>query len=77
MRFEKRADIDKVRMTILHDQRENFVGAQERHESDLCDTCQGTMLATYFRVPAHGRLVVPDFIEPTRAERARADAAVA
>ena len=58
------SDIKSVRLTVIKDERENFPGAVEKFESDLCDECEGILKFTYFGVKADGQLTIPAFIEP-------------
>ena len=64
---QKRRKVRTIRLAVVHDPRD--IVPDEQHVSDLCDTCQGTLLHTYFNVLAEGNLQVPAFLPPTTRER--------
>lgn len=68
----KQRTIKPVRFTIVVDERELHGTPPVQAQSDLCVTCVGTLLHTYFGIAAEGTLEVPGFVEPTSLERARA-----
>lgn len=67
--------IRKVVLSIVNDPR--FPSGTIRHEADLCPTCIGQTLYTYFGVPTEGILDLPAFIHPNRRDDASEIAATA
>lgn len=58
--------IRRVTLSVELDARTSFPESREKHESDLCPNCQGTLLHTYFNIPAEGKLALPAFIGPKK-----------
>jgi len=58
--------IQEVSLSLVTDER--FPEGTEKYETDLCPNCLGTMLHTYFKIPAEGKLDLPAFIGPRKVE---------
>jgi len=56
--------IQRVKLSIVIDDRESWAGSTIDYEADLCTDCQLRVLHNYFGIPAQGKTVLPAFIEP-------------